>query len=1125
MLKSLPMDSILFQLLSQGENHFVFVADLSTGQMQWSANTMGELGLSEERLQGRDCWEALISPQEQSQFFRGLQELEQGSSQQMQGNYHLLVASGSYARVRVQMWAHEENGQRYCVGVVFHLKQEDSLDLVTGLRGNWDFRQALDRLEKGDEHWGILVLGIDYFKRINDIHSYTFGDALLYTLAQRFSQVLPPQAQLYRLDGDSFGMLLPGMEAQGMQPYFTLFQEQAQQHLQIQGIDLNITLSGAACAYPRDGWRGDELLRCARIGLSAAQNGGGNQFVVYTRELSQKAQQEMLLLEKLRESISRGFEGFHLNYQPLILAESGKLYGCEVLLRWSHREFPQGVTPYEFIPILENNGLMPRVGAWVMEEALAQCAQWVEYMPDFQMSVNVTCEQFQDPEFRFFVMGCLAHHKLSPLLLTLELTESNRITDTVAVGEAFDFFRSQGIKIAFDDFGMGYASLDIFRVLSADELKIDRSFLERLTYDVTDQKIIGHLINLCHSMNMSVCVEGVESPEVINILQQLRPTLLQGYYYNKPLSVEAFENYYFLAQHQEKAPVEPVLPQSQSMVYRQLRPVQPMTTQELVDSAHAGIFQVGMDREFTFLTCNEGYRKMLGYTAKEVEEKFSSRALGFVHPDDMEYVNNEIRRQLGLGDTVCIEFRVVRADGTAIWIVGTGSVVRGKDGTASLSVVIINNDEQKRRMLKLERQHKFYKKVLNSVPTGLKCVRFDEYFTLDYMSPGFLSLLGYNESDLTTKFQNRFVNMVLPADVERLVEEVNRQVEVSNILTLRYRMPCKNGRIVWVETVTRLCPPDEDGIQRSYSNVVDITEAMEEQERARAQNLGSRYQEAAGQWGDVLFECNFQTNRLVFSSNFTDVFGRQPKGLLQEVVALVHPNDRWLFDQTLNRVRGGGLVSPIELRIRNQQGQYSWYSVQFNEPDYKNGIVVNALGKLRDIDAEKKERQRLLVQSQTDPLTGLLNKSTLEEKIRLELASGQVDRPAAIFMMDVDDFKIINDQQGHPYGDLVLREVAQRLRKVFGRDDLVGRAGGDEFMAFAYLDEGESPLHRGNQLLQRMMEPFGSQDNSVQISVSIGVACCPEDGTKFHDLFLRADSALYRAKKQGKNCCCSFSGA
>lgn len=836
------------------------------------------------------------------------------------------------------------------------------------------------------------------------------------------------------------------------------------------------------------------------------------------------------LLSQLRYSIEHDFSGFSLAYQPIVYADTEKLYGCEVLLRWCHCDYSYEIPLNRIIVELEASGLIIEVGKWVVRNAFSKCAEWVNFFPDFQMNINVSSIQFEDSDFQHLIMDTLLEYKLTPKHITLELTENRQIQDSAKISRIFDFFRSQDIKISFDDFGTGYDTLSIFRVLSADEIKIDRCFLERLTYNVTDQKIVKQMIDFCHSINMTVCIEGVEHIEQANILKQMGADLCQGFYYSDPLSAEGFFQMYL--DHKAggllpalKNQVSPEV--NQSMVYDKVIPVQSLTMDKVTEYAHAAILQVGLDHAFTLISCNEGYRRMIGYTPQEIDEKFKNHALGFVHPDDMEYVNREIRRQLGLGDTVSIEARIMRSDGSSIWAVGTGNVVRGPNGTSSLIVVILDNDKLKKKNLETEKSYKTLRQITDRLPVGITCVRFDEFFKVEYISPSYSAITGFTRGEIDRRFDGKFLNMVYEEDRQKLINDMFEQLKVSDTVHLRYRSYTKSGKLLWLDMFTYLCKADADGIQRCYSSVRNITGYVKDNYDDHDISFANRYQDAVKWWGDILFEYNMTMGTITFSDNYATLFNRSPKSFFRDELRYLTPAGRREVLTALKSLKRGEHPQPVEIQIRKSQGDYIWCSLVFNQPDCIGGKPVSVLGKITNIDNEKNERDQLYIQSQMDSLTSLLNKGALESHVRESLvknnASG-ASRHFALFMIDIDYFKQVNDSFGHSFGDALLKELARRMKECFNSQDILGRIGGDEFMAFMEYDGNFSSLNAQCDFLHRKLSgDFLHLNCHFTCSISFGVSCYPEDGTLFYDLFRHADSALYHAKFDGRNHYCFFS--
>lgn len=1114
----------ILDTLSQSGKRYLLVAYPKEDVCYWSENSITCFDLSGKTTTFGFIWEDILYQEDRMPFFSDYEAMLNGQCERILGEYRFRRRDGSYRHYFCNIWCvrpESEEMPLYLTGIITDPDGEKTIDPVTLLPSNYDFYRTLRNLIPAIESCIVMVLGIDNFKFFNEMYSYAFGNQVLCQCADILKGLLPKHASLFRSDGDGFHILLIDMTLDEAENWFSTVQRSLCEPKEINGISICYTVSAGVClSCTQDD--ADELYRNANFALQAAKSDGKNMLVCYNEAIRTRAGYRTKLLECLRQSIAMGFSGFSMYYQPLVHAQNGGIAGCEALLRWEHPDF-EGIAIQSCIDCLEENGLIGEVGKWILDSSVRQCAKWVRYIPDFCMNINISCQQFENPDFKFTVLNILNEYHVNPENIVLELTESGRVRNSAKVGESFDFLRSQRLRISFDDFGTGYASLDIFRKLSADELKIDRSFLERITYDVTDQALITTLISLCHSMNMLVCVEGIETEELEAIIRQMNPDYLQGFYYSRPLTAAEFENRYFPASAAAPSAARETVPfeRQNSMAYSPFRPAHPLTMEDIVNHAYAGIFQVGMDREFTFLTCNEGYRRMLGYTTADIEKKFKNHALGFVHPDDIDYVNEEIRRQLGEGDTVTIEFRVVRKDNTPIWILGTGNVYHSPDGSSSLIVVIIDHNAAKLIQKKQLAELGIYQRMLQYLPTGIKLVRFDPDFTIDYISSGFLNIIGYTLEEIQTVFDGKYINLIYEEDRESVFNDILEQLKKSDIVTMHYRTPCKDGSLIWVETVSRLCPPDEDGIQRACSSVVDITHLSVSEPPAvsKALNIANRYEMAATQWGDLLFEFNFKTSTFCFSENFVKQFCVDTVISIQAFLEMVDQRDRPEITRILKELESGVTPAVVELRLVLPDGVDHWFSLAFSKPEHFGGIPVSVLGKISDIDKEKQEREMLVMQAQHDQLTGLLNKSSTEQMIRKLLLTGP-DSRFAMFMIDVDGFKQINDKLGHFSGDAVLRRLSAVLSSLFRNDDIVGRVGGDEFMIFVPCMDEQAIIKKAGLILETLRDKAFMLEDTDELTVSIGISFCPENGCEFYDLFRCADSALYRAKELGRNRFC-----
>lgn len=986
--------------------------------------------------------------------------------------------------------------------------------------GDRSMRERFAQLIALDARFGVLAVGVDDFERINNLYSYAFGDKVLGSLDLIIADLLPHEAAIYRFDGDCFGIVVTDVVSpEALKRSFDAILALTSGGFSIGTTTISFRVSGGICICPDNGSDADELYRNLHIALIDAKRRGKGRCTHCTRTLCESSQHTLLLMETLQRCIARDFEGFSVRYQPIITASDERVHGCEALMRWSSNQFPEGVSPFEFIPYLEESGLIRQVTSWLVDLTFAQAAKWTAIDRSFIMNINLSKQVLDQPAFKFELVEAAKEHRINPSSIMLELTESSALGDVALLGETLDFLRGQGFAIALDDFGTGYSSLGMFRTVAADELKIDRSFLERITYDVNDQLIISHIIEMCHNMNIAVCIEGVETLDVLEIVRELGADTIQGFYYDRAIDAATFEQRYLPRRIDKTSPAHEEL---SSIVYADAHAVQPVTPSELVDRAHAGIFQVSMDETFTFITCNEGYRRMLGYTARGMATRFGNRALAIVHPDDASYVNEEIRRQLGQGDTVLIEFRVIRSDGTPLWVTGTGNVVRPKSGMPFLVVVIIDTDHIKRASQQVASELARAHIVLDNIPVGIKSVRNDDELTFEYISPEFLAIIGYTRDEVRNRFNDKYLQIIAEEDRDRIIHTIHEQMAPGHTQKLRSRLCAGDGRKLWVETVTKLCARDAEGIERFVSSVVAIEGPTKQGKNVQ---LDHRFQLASKRWGDVLFSYDLSSGIVEFSDNYGREFGASPQKTMNEQMALTPVTDQARIQEVMDQAKRGEVPAPIEIRLAPDGGEYIWCLLSLNCAETSAGAPATMFGRIKNIDNEKREREELVHESQTDALCNVYNKITTEHKVQQTLDEAKAGDHYALCMIDVDDFKSINDTAGHIIGDQALVSLANALKLIAGQAGIVGRVGGDEFILLSSLSKSSGDASTlGKKIAEGLPKVYQTDERCVPLHSSIGIACYPEDGCTFHDLFKHADAALYLAKERGKNQVCLYRG-
>lgn len=396
-----------------------------------------------------------------------------------------------------------------------------------------------------------------------------------------------------------------------------------------------------------------------------------------------------------------------------------------------------------------------------------------------------------------------------------------------------------------------------------------------------------------------------------------------------------------------------------------------------------------------------------------------------------------------------------------------------------------------------------------------KCF-YDENFTIQYVSDIFL---GFTKEEIKQKFDNQYILMIYEKDRDTVFQFMQQQWKKLNYAEAEYRVVHKSGEFIWVLEKSKLMT-NKNGEQSIYSTINDITEYKRKEERLELEL--EKYRTIINQTGDILFEWNFKTNTISFSSNLKKKFGYKIiENLSMEKIEFyryIFEKDQINFEQLKKEILEKVPYVESELRIRKVSGIYIWCRIRVSSQFDKSGNPIKAIGVIIDIDTEKRNSQNLLKKAEKDTLTNLYNKGTTQKLIEDCLCSDDIKQGYALFIIDVDDFKKVNDSRGHFFGDAFLIEVAHEIKKLFRKEDIVGRIGGDEFIVFMKGITNIAIIqYRAEQIIKGFSNIYANEIKDIGISCSIGIALVPYHGKRFQELFRKADHALYQAKKQGKS--------
>ncbi|KAB0666285.1 EAL domain-containing protein [Oryzomonas japonica] len=424
------------------------------------------------------------------------------------------------------------------------LQHQASHDALTGLPNRellFDrLKQALAYEDRHNNLLALMILDLDNFKTVNDTLGHVVGDILLKDVAKRLQQCMRQYDTVARFGGDEFVIVVNEMpDIHDIVKFAEKVQELFQRPFYILEQPTYVTTSIGISIYPLQSTTVEGLLKTADMAMYQAKREGKNSFQFFTESMSLKSDERAIMKKRLRSALER--EEFLPHYQPRIDATTGKITGMEALMRWQPKGAPLAF-PVEFFPMLEESGLIVPAGEWLLDKVCRQNKTWQDRgMEPLRVAVNTSARQFHQDDFTEKVAQALSATRLDPHYLEIELPEKiimDNITESVRkLGE----LREIGVKISLDNFGTGYSSLSHLNRLPIDELQIDKSLVNSITFDPGEAAVVSAIITMGHSLGKKLVAEGVESEDQYLFLAHQRCEEMQGHYFSRPLPPDDFE--------------------------------------------------------------------------------------------------------------------------------------------------------------------------------------------------------------------------------------------------------------------------------------------------------------------------------------------------------------------------------------------------------------------------------------------------------------------------------------------------------------------------------------------------------------------------------------------------------
>ncbi|HBI62993.1 MAG TPA: diguanylate cyclase [Lachnospiraceae bacterium] len=515
---------------------------METGVSRWSRNAVEHFGLPGEYFENAgEIWGNCIHPADREMYFQDIEAVFSGKKERHELDYRVKNIEGDYVTCtcRGLILRGKDGEADLFVGTIVNHGIVENIDATTNLYNIYEFWNNIHAVSESGEYCRVLMIGINNFSDVNAIYGYSYGDKVLRGLSDILLELVRGFGKVYRMDGVRFACVLPECSNRELEDFYGRVQYAARHSLFIDDVRISISISGGVVDF--HGEYDEYLVQTnAKHALGQSKQEKNGELCYFDNKLLANNRRNLEVLNALRKSIANQCEGYYLCFQPIISANAGEeLVGAEALLRWNLEPFGE-IPPGMFIPWLENDPSFYELGNWIIREAIVKGKKLLEDYPDFVLNVNIAYTQLSHIGFVDSVKAILEETGYPAGNLCLELTERCRQLEKEYLRKEIDDLKAVGIKIAMDDFGTGFSSLNLLSELPVNTIKIDRGFIVDIQTNETNQAIVEAITNCARKLNVHVCCEGLETKEMIEFIRQYPIYSIQGYYYSKPIRIEPF---------------------------------------------------------------------------------------------------------------------------------------------------------------------------------------------------------------------------------------------------------------------------------------------------------------------------------------------------------------------------------------------------------------------------------------------------------------------------------------------------------------------------------------------------------------------------------------------------------
>ncbi len=538
----------VIELFAPSMDDYLYIMDLQKNTFRISQIAVDRFMMSGNSFDDAvNTFQLFVYKEDRTMIAEDLQHIIEGKEKDHNLYYRWLDKNGMpvWINCRGKVIDDKDGKPHYLIGCVNEIGNVPRADNVSGLLGERELQSYISSHVKDSSSEYLIQIGIDGFNAINGTLGIEYGNYVLKSVADGIKECLSDNQQLYHIVADEY--MIVDLESRTRDDVILLQKEIckkiadfiiSEKYKVIFTVSTGIIHATKLLKYY------DEYRKIAVFSLKQAKSMGGNGVYFFEKEDYELFLRKEKIKSALRNAVANGFEGFDVYYQPIMDCDSGHVIGAEALMRFSmyQDKKKEHVSPVEFIPLLEETGLIIPAGRFVLNEAVAMCHEMRQYIPEFKINVNISYIQMMKSDIWKDILSSIEHYNLPPECLCAELTESGYTDMTLYFNTLRKKFEEKKIQFVLDDFGTGFSNLHCITDMNPNYVKLDKDFTAKTMSNARDYELLNKIVELVHSIDIRICIEGVEKEEWYQKLKEIHVDYLQGYLFGKPCEKNQFLN-------------------------------------------------------------------------------------------------------------------------------------------------------------------------------------------------------------------------------------------------------------------------------------------------------------------------------------------------------------------------------------------------------------------------------------------------------------------------------------------------------------------------------------------------------------------------------------------------------